>query len=93
MELTLDDLVRRGARQVIQQAIETELAELLASCANVRTLQGKPAVVRNGYLPQRELLTGAGQSTSSAETRRLTHHATDRPYTTFDFISLNLDRM
>jgi transposase-like protein len=60
MGLTLDDLVRRGARQVIQQAIETELAELLASCANVRTLQGKQAVVRNGYLPQRALLTGAG---------------------------------
>ena len=60
MGVTLDDLVRRGARQVIQQAIETELAELLVSCANVRTLQGKQAVVRNGYLPQRELLTGAG---------------------------------
>ena len=45
---------------MIQQAIETELAELLVSCANVRTLQGKQAVVRNGYLPQRELLTGAG---------------------------------
>lgn len=26
----LDELVRRGARQVIQQAIEAELAELLA---------------------------------------------------------------
>jgi putative transposase len=49
MGLTLDDLVRRGARQVIQQAIETELAELLANCANVRTLQGKQAVMRNGY--------------------------------------------
>ena len=60
MELTLDDLVRRGARQVIQQAIETELAELLANCGHIRTLQGKQAVVRNGYLPQRALLTGAG---------------------------------
>lgn len=27
--LTLDDLIKRGARQVIQQAIEAELAELL----------------------------------------------------------------
>ena len=60
MGLTLDDLVRRGARQVIQQAIETELAELLANCGHIRTLQGKQAVVRNGYLPQRALLTGAG---------------------------------
>ncbi|MGO9124822.1 MAG: IS256 family transposase [Terriglobales bacterium] len=61
MELSLDDLVRRGARQVIQQAIEAELAELLSSCANVTTLKGRRAVVRNGYLPEREVLTAAGQ--------------------------------
>ena len=59
--LTLDDLVKRGARQVIQQAIEAELAELLSSSANVITLHGKRAVVRNGYLPEREVLTAAGQ--------------------------------
>ena len=58
--LTLDDLVRRGARQVIQQAIEAELAELLSNCGNVTTLTGKRAVVRNGYLPEREVLTAAG---------------------------------
>jgi putative transposase len=45
---------------VIQQAIEAELAELLSSCANVTTLTGKRAVVRNGYLPEREVLTAAG---------------------------------
>ncbi len=60
MGLTLDELVKRGARQVIQQAIESELAELLSSCSNVVTLQGKRAVVRNGFLPEREVLTAAG---------------------------------
>ena len=60
MGLTLDVLVKRGARQVIQQAIESELAELLSSCSNVLTLQGKQAVVRNGFLPEREVLTAAG---------------------------------
>lgn len=59
--LTLEDLVKRGARQVIQQAIEAELEELLSGCANVITLHGKRAVVRNGYLPEREVLTAAGQ--------------------------------
>ena len=59
--LTLDDLVKRGARQVIQQAIEAELAELLSTCSNITTLHGKRAVVRNGYLPEREVLTVAGQ--------------------------------
>lgn len=60
MGLTLDELIKRGARQVIHQAIEAELAELLAKHANVITLQGKRAVVRNGYLPEREMLTAAG---------------------------------
>jgi transposase-like protein len=58
--MNLDDLVRRGARQVIQQAIEAELAELLAQYSNVKTLAGRQAVVRNGYLPEREVLTAAG---------------------------------
>jgi transposase-like protein len=58
--LSLDDLVRRGARQVIQQVIEVELAQLLEQYGNVKTVQGRQAVVRNGYLPEREVLTGAG---------------------------------
>jgi len=60
MGLNLDELVRQGARQVIRQVIEAELMELLSSCANVTTLKGKRAVVRNGYLPEREILTAAG---------------------------------
>ena len=60
---SLDELVRRGARQVIQQAIEAELATLLEQYANVKTLAGRQAVVRNGYLPEREVLTGAGPVT------------------------------
>ena len=58
--MSLDELVRRGARQVIEQVIELELAALLEQYANVRTLPGKQAVVRNGYLPQRDILTAAG---------------------------------
>ncbi|RDJ97161.1 IS256 family transposase, partial [Cupriavidus lacunae] len=45
---------------VIQEAIEVELAELLEQFSNVKTLSGQRAVVRNGYLPEREVLTGAG---------------------------------
>lgn len=58
--LGLDDLIRQGAQQVIQQAIEAELAELLERFTNVKTLHGQRAVVRNGYLPEREVLTAAG---------------------------------
>jgi putative transposase len=58
--LTLEQLIRRGARQLIQSAIEVEVQELLNEYSNVRTLSGTTAVVRNGYLPQREILTAVG---------------------------------
>jgi transposase-like protein len=58
--LGLDDLIRRGAREVIQQAIEAELAQLLDQYENVKTLTGRRAVVRNGHLPEREVLTAVG---------------------------------
>jgi transposase-like protein len=58
--LTLEQLIRRGARQLIQSAIEAEVQELLNEYSNVRTLSGTVAVVRNGYLPQREILTAVG---------------------------------
>lgn len=58
--LGLDDLIRRGARQVIEQAIEAELAQLLEQYENVKTLSGSRAVVRNGYLPERAVLTAVG---------------------------------
>jgi len=58
--LGLEDLIRRGAREVIQQAIEAELAQLLEQYENVKTLAGQRAVVRNGYLPKREVLTAVG---------------------------------
>lgn len=61
--LNLDDLVRRGARQVIQQVIEAELVQLLEHYENVKTRHGRRAVVRNGYLPERDVLTGAGPLT------------------------------
>lgn len=58
--ITLEDLIRRGARDLIQKAIEVEVKELLAEYGNVRTLGGATAVVRNGYLPARDILTPVG---------------------------------
>ncbi len=56
----LTELLRKGARNLIQQAIEAELEELLAQYAGQTDEQGRQAVVRNGYLPEREILTGLG---------------------------------
>ena len=43
--------------------METELAELLSQHDDRRTEQGNAGVVRNGYLPERELQTGLGPVT------------------------------
>jgi putative transposase len=59
-ESPLDDMIRKGALQVIQQAIEAELETLLATHACQTTAEGCRAVVRNGYLPKRNILTAAG---------------------------------
>ena len=56
---TLSELLKEGARQLLAQAIEAEVAELLAQYAG-QTVDGKRAVVRNGYLPERTLQTGLG---------------------------------
>ena len=62
-EDSLTTLIREGARQLIQTAVEAELNELLSHCQDRRTESGKPAVVRNGYLPEREIVTGVGAVT------------------------------
>ena len=57
---SLEDVIRRGARELIRKAIEVEVGELLEEYGNVKMLGGQRAVVRNGYLPGREVLTALG---------------------------------
>ncbi|MCP4123886.1 MAG: IS256 family transposase, partial [Bacteroidetes bacterium] len=56
-------MLRFGAQQLIQQAVEVELQELLAEHRARRTVEGNTGVVRNGHLPERELQTGIGPVT------------------------------
>lgn len=57
---SLTELLRQGARVLIEKAVETELQFFLSQYANVTDLRGRKTVVRNGYLPEREVLTGLG---------------------------------
>ena len=59
-EDALGELLKEGARQLLAQAIEAEVAELLIQYAD-QTVNGKRAVVRNGYLPERSIQTGLGE--------------------------------
>jgi len=56
----LTDIRRSGARRLIAQAGEAELAVLLAVRADDKTEDGRSRVIRHGYLPEREVMTGIG---------------------------------
>lgn len=57
----LDELIREGAQRMLQAAINAEVEAFVAEHAESRDAQGRRQVVRNGHLPSRELLTGAGR--------------------------------
>lgn len=54
----LTDLLRRGARDLLKQAVEAELQSFLDDTADRRLPDGRQAVVRNGHPPERTLQTG-----------------------------------
>jgi putative transposase len=63
-QLTAEDpltaVLRQGAQRLLAQAIEIEVAMLLAQYADRHDGRGRQAIVRNGYLPEREVQTGIG---------------------------------
>ena len=54
------DIIRDGARKLIEQAIHAELAALLAAFSAEKLENGTSRLVRHGYLPEREVMTGIG---------------------------------
>ncbi|MBU2755028.1 IS256 family transposase [Acidithiobacillus sp. CV18-2] len=60
LEMGIEEILRQGARRLVQQAVEAELAAVLEELSTVRTVDGRRAVVRNGYQPEREILTRLG---------------------------------
>ena len=55
----LNELLRSGAQKLIHNAVEAEMREFMFQHQGV-TEDGKVSVIRNGYLPKREIMTGIG---------------------------------
>lgn len=56
----LTGILRRGARKLLADTIETEVTEWIDAHATVRDAAGRRQVVRNGHLPARNIKTGFG---------------------------------
>jgi len=59
----LTELLRNGARDLIRQAVEAELGAMLSEYEDLKLIDGRQAIVRNGYLPERTIETGIGDVT------------------------------
>jgi putative transposase len=56
----LTEVLRNGARGLLAQAVEAEVADFLGKHCDLKTEAGHRRVVRHGHLPERDVMTGIG---------------------------------
>ena len=56
----LDEVLRDGAKKLLQEAIEIEVAEYVQRFQELKDSVNRRVVTKNGYLPERDILTGLG---------------------------------
>ena len=59
----LTEILRAGARQLLGQAIEAEVAAHIEAHADLTDASGRRRIVRHGHMPEREVQTGIGAVT------------------------------
>jgi transposase-like protein len=83
----LSTMLRDGAQRLVAQAVQAEFEEFLVRLCGERLESGRAAVVRNGFQPEREVLTGLGpvsvripKARSRAEESAVFHSRLVPPY-------------
>ena len=56
----LTDILRNGARALLAQAVEAEVADFLGKHIDLKSSVGHQRLVRHGHLPERDVMTGIG---------------------------------
>ena len=57
---SLEEMLKEGARRMLQTALEMEVSAYIDGCKDQHTAAGHQAVVRNGHHRERTLVTGVG---------------------------------
>ena len=60
IEDPLTEVLRAGARRLLAEAVEAEVAAFIEEHADLSDDSGRRRVVRHGYLPERRVQTGIG---------------------------------
>ncbi len=66
LALDLDEIARRGARRMLAEALEAEVADYIEAARGQQDEQRHALVVRNGHARERQILCGAGSVTLKA---------------------------
>ncbi len=74
----MTQILKQGAQQMLKAAIEAEVQEYLDVRQSLRDEQGHRHVIRNGRLPERELMTGLGPIPVQKSRVRDKRYPTDR---------------
>jgi len=56
----LSDICKEGAQRILSIALEAEVAECIQRLEHLRDVAGHRLVVRNGHMPERNILSGIG---------------------------------
>ena len=56
----LTEVIQAGAKELLRAAVQAEVSAFIAEHANLLDEQGRQRLVRHGFLPEREMMTGIG---------------------------------
>ena len=70
----ITEILRNGARKLLAQALEAEIEMFISQYKELVDEFGRKRVVRNGYLPEREIQTGIGPVSVKVPRVRDRHH-------------------
>jgi putative transposase len=61
LSMSLCEIARQGAQQMLKLALENEIEEFIQSYKNEKTAEGLQRIVRNGFHQERTIQTGVGE--------------------------------
>ncbi len=56
----LTEVIQAGARELLRTAVQAEVAAFIGGHAHLLDDEGRQRLVRHGFLPEREVMTGIG---------------------------------
>ena len=77
----ITELVRNGAKQILAKALEAEISIFINHYKELTDDLGRQRIVRNGYLPEREIQTGIGTVDNPKAIFGVTNHGEISSYT------------